>query len=73
MIEFSEVRRFAYIFASVLELTGAVIGGLLLGYFIDSKIKTQGIFTGTGAFVGFVLGLFVFIRILTEGLKQNKQ
>ena len=49
------------------ELAGAIVGGLLLGYFLDQRLGTEPLFT----LLCTVAGMVGAVRVLLWALKRN--
>ncbi len=64
-------KAFIY-WAAVTEFVGMVVGGALLGTFLDSKFKTQGIFILFLTLAGFVGGLIQMLRIMKKAENGKK-
>jgi len=50
-----------------------IIGGTLLGYYLDGKLKTGHVFTFVLLGLGLVDGFYNMIRIAMKGADMNKK
>ncbi len=50
----------------VLEMTGLIVGGLLLGGWLDAKLGTAPILLALLPFVGLIGGVYRIVRVLEQ-------
>jgi len=58
--------------ALVLEMTGLVVGGLLLGSWLDGRLGTAPILLALLPFVGLVGGIWRILRVLEHKAKEDR-
>lgn len=52
--------------AAVMELAGMVIGGALIGKWLDNMCNGNGVFTGILTFLGFAGGVWQMTKIMQK-------
>lgn len=65
------MRKALLYWAAVMELAGMVIGGALIGMWIDGIFNKEGVFTGLLTFIGFIGGIWQMIKIIQKANKIN--
>ena len=58
--------------AMVLEMTGLVVGGLLLGAWLDGKLGTAPILLALIPFVGMLGGIWRIVRVLERRMPGDE-
>jgi F0F1-type ATP synthase assembly protein I len=58
------VKKVLIYWAAVLDLVGMVVGGAIIGVFLDKKLKTSGILIAVFTLLGFFGGIFQMWKIM---------
>jgi F0F1-type ATP synthase assembly protein I len=54
------------------ELASAILGGMFLGSMLDSKFKTESLFSIIGIILGTIGGFYLMIKIINNFDKKKK-
>jgi len=58
------VKKVFIYWAAVIDLVGMVVGGAILGVFLDKKLKTSGTLIALFTLLGFFAGIFQMWKIM---------